>query len=135
MSWIDRFGGVLPAIKKGFFQQEIANSAYRYQTEIENKDRTIVGVNEYLTDEATTPEPLRISKQSYEKQVRRLKNLRKTRNNRKVKRALAKLEDVAEGKGNTMHAILEAVRAYATLGEVCSVLRDVFGTWREPLLY
>ena len=132
---IDKFGGVLPAVKKGFFQQEIANSAYRYQTEIENKDRIVVGVNDYLTDEAAAPEPLRISKESFEMQTRRLKNLRKTRDNKKVDKTLAKLRNVAEGKGNTMPAILDAVRAYATLGEVCRVLRDVFGTWKEPLLY
>jgi len=132
---INRFGGCLPAIKKGFFQQEIANSAYRYQTEIENKERTIVGVNDYVTEDVNVPEPLRISKASFEKQLKRLQSLRKSRDKQKHKKSLEKLHDVAAGKGNTMPAILDAVRAHATLGEICSVLREVFGTWKEPLLY
>ena len=132
---IDRFGGCLPAIKKGFFQQEIANSAYRYQTEIENKERTIVGVNDYVTEDVNVPEPLRIGKASFEKQLKRLQSLRKSRDKQKHKKSLEKLHDVAAGKGNTMPAILDAVRAHATLGEICSVLREVFGTWKEPLLY
>ena len=132
---IDKFGGCLPAIKKGFFQQEIANSAYRYQTEIENKERTIVGVNDYVTDEVSVPEPLKISKASFENQLKRLQSLRRSRDRQKHKKSLEKLHDVAAGKGNTMPAILDAVRAHATLGEICSVLREVFGTWKEPLLY
>jgi len=132
---IDRFGGCLPAIKKGFFQQEIANSAYRYQTEIENKERTIVGVNDYVTEDVNVPEPLRIGKASFEKQLKRLQSLRKSRDKQKHKKSLEKLHDIAAGKGNTMPAILDAVRAHATLGEICSVLREVFGTWKEPLLY
>jgi len=132
---INRFGGCLPAIKKGFFQQEIANSAYRYQTEIENKERTIVGVNDYVTDEISVPEPLKISKASFEMQLKRLQSLRRSRDKRKHKKSLEKLHDVAAGKANTMPAILDAVRAHATLGEICTVLREVFGTWKEPLLY
>jgi methylmalonyl-CoA mutase N-terminal domain/subunit len=132
---INRFGGCLPAIKKGFFQQEIANSAYRYQTEIENKERTIVGVNDYVTEDVNVPEPLRIGKASFEKQLKRLQSLRKSRDKQKHKKSLEKLHDIAAGKGNTMPAILDAVRAHATLGEICSVLREVFGTWKEPLLY
>ncbi len=132
---VDKFGGVLPAIKKGFFQQEIANSAYRYQTEIENKQRTIVGVNDFVTEDVTVPEPLRVSKASHDKQLKRLKDLRRKRDKKKWQASLDKLHKIAEGEENTMPAIMDCVRAHATLGEICSVLREVFGTWKEPLLY
>ena len=132
---IDRLGGVLPAVKKGFIQQEIANSAYRYQTEIENKERTVVGVNDYITEEVTAQEPLRISKASFENQIKRLQNLRRARDKRRLKAALGRLHDVAAGEKNTMPATLEAIKADATLGEITSVFREVFGTWKEPLLY
>ncbi len=132
---IDKLGGVIPAVKKGFIQQEIANSAYRYQTEIENKERVIVGVNDYISEEITAPEPLRISKASFEKQMKRLQSLRRARDKKKLKAALGKLHDVAAGEKNTMPATLEAVKAQSTLGEITSVFREVFGTWKEPLLY
>jgi len=132
---IQAFGGVIPAIRKGFFQQEIANSAYRYQKEIEDKERTIVGVNDFVVDEPSEVEPLRVTKEAFERQVRRLQRLRKERNPKKHAKALNALRKACEGDANTMPFILDAVRAEATLGEVCNVMREVFGVWEEPLLY
>jgi methylmalonyl-CoA mutase N-terminal domain/subunit len=133
---IDGLGGVVPAIRKGFFQQEIANSAYRYQKEVEDKGRTIVGVNDYVeAEEETKVEPLRVTKAAYERQLARLRTIRKGRDRRKWETALSALRTAAEGDANTMPFIVDAVRARATLGEICHALRDVFGTWEEPLLY
>jgi len=132
---IQALGGVIPAIRKGFFQQEIANSAYRYQKEIEDKERTIVGVNDFVVDEPSEVEPLRVTKEAFERQVRRLQRLRKERNPKKHAKALNALRKACEGDANTMPFILDAVRAEATLGEVCDVMREVFGVWEEPLLY
>jgi len=128
-------GGTIPAIKKGWFQQEIANSAYRYQKEVEDKERTIVGVNDFVLEDEPEVEPLRISKEAFNRQLARLKKIRSSRDGKKWKVALEGLEDAAKGKANTMPRILDAVKAEATLGEICDVLRGVFGTWEEPTLY
>jgi len=132
---IQALGGVIPAIRKGFFQQEIANSAYRYQKEIEDKERVIVGVNEFVVDEPSEVEPLRVTKEMLERQVRRIQKLRKDRDAKKHRKALDALAKACEGDANTMPFILDAVRAGATLGEICDVMREVFGVWEEPLLY
>jgi methylmalonyl-CoA mutase N-terminal domain/subunit len=132
---IEALGGVLPAIRKGFFQQEIANSAYRYQKEVEGRERIIVGVNDFKTEEETEVSPLRISAAAYNRQVARLKRIRRERNKARWEKSLAALHKAAEGTENMMPRIVDAVRAEATLGEVCDTLRDVFGTWEEPLLY
>jgi len=132
---VDALGGVLPAIRKGFFQQEIANSAYRYQREVEKKERIIVGVNDFQTEEETEVAPLRIAKAAYNRQAARLKRIRRERSKRKWEASLAALHRAAEGTENMMPRIVDAVRAEATLGEICDTLRDVFGTWEEPLLY
>ena len=132
---IAEMGGVIPAIRKGFFQQEIANSAYRYQREIEDKERTIVGVNDYVVDEQSEVEPLRVTQVSFRAQLERLRRIRRTRDSKRHTRALARLREGCEGVDNTMPLILDAVRAKATLGEICDVMREVFGVWEEPLLY
>ena len=132
---IQQLGGVIPAIRKGFFQQEIANSAYRYQREVEDRERIIVGVNEYVVDEQSDVEPLRVAAASLRAQVDRLRRIRRTRDPKKHARALDRLRKACEGDENTMPFILDAVRAKATLGEVCDVMREVFGVWEEPLLY
>jgi len=132
---VEALGGVLPAIRKGFFQQEIANSAYRYQKEVEGRERIIVGVNDFKTEEETEVSPLRISAAAYNRQVARLKRIRRERNKARWEKSLAALHKAAEGTENMMPRIVDAVRAEATLGEVCDTLRDVFGTWEEPLLY
>jgi len=133
---IQEFGGVIASIRKGFIQQEIANSAYRYQREIEVKERTIVGVNDFVVDEQPEVEPLRVSEASLRGQLERLKRIRRSRDKTKWERALDALRKACEDEDtNTMPRILDAVRARATLGEVCDVMRRVFGVWEEPLLY
>jgi methylmalonyl-CoA mutase N-terminal domain/subunit len=132
---IQQLGGVIPAIRKGFFQQEIANSAYRYQREVEDRERTIVGVNDFVVDEQPEVEPLKVSETSYRAQLERLKRIRKTRESKKCERALDRLRTACDGDENTMPFIIDAVRARATLGEICDVMREVFGVWEEPLLY
>ena len=132
---IQGLGGVIPAIRKGFFQQEIANSAYRYQREIEDKERIIVGVNDFVVDEQPEVEPLRVTYASFKAQLERLKRMRRTRDKKKWERSLDRLRTACEGEENTMPHILEGVKAKATLGEICDVMREAFGVWEEPLLY
>ena len=133
---IDRMGGVIPAIEKGFFQQEIADAAYRYQKEIESKDRVIVGVNDYKMAEDEIRIPLlKIEKRIETTQLRRLRSTRKNRDNKKVKAYLAALKQAAEGKDNLMPHFLRCVQEYATIGEICDVLREVWGEYEEPPVF
>ena len=129
---IEDFGGVIPAIEAGYFQNEIAQSAYRYQREIDTGRRTIVGVNDFQLDEPLTIPLLRMDPEGYERQVSRLNKLKEERDNDDVRRRLDTLCEAAEGTENLMPPILDAVRAHATLGETCGVLREVFGEYREP---
>jgi methylmalonyl-CoA mutase N-terminal domain/subunit len=132
---IEAMGGVLKGIEKGFFQQEIANSAYRYQTEIEKKERIIVGVNEF-TEEGEIDIPLlKMDPEGERRQVERLQRLRSDRDPAKYEKALSELGRAAEGDENLMPYILKAVRVPATLGETCDVLREVFGEYDEPPIY
>jgi methylmalonyl-CoA mutase N-terminal domain/subunit len=129
---IDEMGGMIAAIERGFPQREIAEASYRYQREIEAGEKAIVGVNRFVTEEREPPiEILRIPASTRGAQAAKLKDLRTARDNAKVERALNNLKRAAEGKENTMPGILEAVRAYATLGEICETLRAVFGTYDE----
>ena len=132
---VERLGGVLPAIEKGFYQREIAHAAYKYQKEIEEKKRIVVGVNEYELDEPIDIPLLKMDEKGEERQIHRLKKLRKDRNNQKMKRNLDRLQKAAEGEENMMPYILDCVHSYATLGETCQVLRDVFGEYEEPADY
>ena len=132
---VEKLGGVLPAIEKGFYQREIANAAYKYQKEIEKKKRIIVGVNEYQMDEPIEIPILEMDEKGEERQINRLKKLRKDRNNQKVERNLEALRKAAKGDENMMPYILDCVHSYATLGETCQVLRDVFGEYEEPAIY
>ncbi len=133
---IEKLGGVLPAIRKGFFQQEIAKSAYQYQKQIDEKKRIIVGVNDFVTEEEVTVPILKIDPELERKQVERLQELRKERDNTKVDKSLRELEKAAEaGNANLMPYIIEAVKHYATLGETCQVLRDVYGEYKEPAIF
>jgi len=131
---IEALGGVLPAIEAGFFQQEIADAAYRYQREIDEKQRIIVGVNEYMEDEPVEIPLLRMDPEGYEKQCARLEQIRAERDNGAVGQALDRLRIAAEGTENTMPYILDAVRAYATLQEIMDIFREVFGLYREPMI-
>jgi methylmalonyl-CoA mutase N-terminal domain/subunit len=130
---IDQLGGVIPAIKAGFFQREIADSASRYQREIDEKKRIIVGVNEYTTDEPIRIPILEMDPHGYDRQVARLQRVRRERDNVAVGEALTALRHAAEGKENLMPYLLAAVRSYATLSEIMGVLRKVFGEYREDV--
>lgn len=132
---VEQLGGVIPAIEKGFFQREIAKSAYRYQKEIDEHRRIIVGVNKYQLDEPIEIPILKMDEKGEERQINRLRKLRRERNNQKVERNLKRLRKAAEGDENLMPFILDCVHSYATLGETCQVLRDVFGEYTEPVIY
>ena len=132
---IEKLGGVIPAIEKGFFQREIAEAAYRYQKEIDEKERIIVGVNQYQLKEPTTIPILKMDEKGEERQINRLKNLRKNRDNTKVEKTLARLRTASMGDENLMPFIIDCVHAYATLGEVCGVFREVFGEYTEQAIY
>ena len=130
---VDELGGVLPAIDQGFFQSEISAAAYRYQREIDRNDRYIVGVNAYADPNEKLRIPiLEMDPQGYDRQIARLKRLREERDNERVVATLGALRAAAAGTENTMPYILDAVRAYATLGEITDVFREVFGTYEEP---
>jgi methylmalonyl-CoA mutase N-terminal domain/subunit len=131
---IDSLGGVIAAIEAGFFHREISDSAYRYQKEIDSKKRIIVGVNEYATDEPVAIPLLEMDKEGERQQLERLSRLRRERDNELVSGKLEALRQAAQGNKNLMPYLLEAVSAYATLGEVCGVLRKVFGEYRLPAL-
>ena len=129
---IEELGGVLPAIDKGFFQSEISDAAYRYQREIDLGERKIVGVNAYAEKTPLTIPILEMDPQGYERQVSRLGEVRKTRDNGHVGQTLDRLRIACQGTENTMPCIMEVVHAYATLGEIVNVMKDVFGTYEEP---
>ncbi len=129
---IEELGGVLPAIEKGFFQSEISDAAYRYQREIDEQVRAIVGVNAYQDDTPLTIPLQEMDPNGYDRQVSRLKKLRQERDQGRVGQALDRLRIACQGTENTMPYILDAVRAYATLGEIVGVMKDVFGMYREP---
>ncbi len=128
---IDNLGGAVKAIEGNYFQDEISQSSYRYQREIEDRNRVIVGLNEYMEGEETAIEIFRPPKDTAEKQKRKLKRLRKTRNNNKVSAILKEIERQAEGEENLVPILVEAVKSYATLGEICDTFRKVFGEYRE----
>jgi len=127
---IDGMGGMVPAIEAGFPQTEIAAASYRYQCEVEAGERTIVGVNRFQSGDQPI-ELLQIDESSARHQREKLAALRARRNNNRVRATLDALKRAAEGKENTMPRILDAVRSYATLGEICDSLRDVFGAYQE----
>jgi len=132
---IDDMGGVVSAIENGFLQREIADSAYKYQQEIDNKERILVGVNDYTVEKDWIPlKLLRILPDVEAEQLARLQKVKRERNNAKVKGVLDKLHDAAERDENLMPTIIEAVKAYATLGETINVLREVFGESRELIV-
>ncbi len=131
---IEALGGVLLSIEKGFFQREIAEAAYRYQMEIDSRQRVVVGINEHLEKEPVHIPLLKLDPEGYERQVARLEQVRRERDNEKVGVTLEALQSTAEGTENTMPRILDCVRAYATLGEIMGVLRKVFGEYREPAI-
>ncbi len=129
---IEDHGGVLPAIQAGFFQREISDSAFRYQQEIDQKARFIVGVNQYADETPLRIRLLEMDPKGLERQTERLRKLRLSRDNAAVGQALDRLRIACQGSENTMPLILQAVRCYATLGEIIGVMREVFGKYDEP---
>ena len=129
---IDALGGMVGAIEKGFPQREIQDSAYQYQKAVERGEQVIVGINKYEMEEDTPIQTLVIDDAVRDHQVERLEQTRARRDAGAVHNALEKLKSAAKNEENTMPATIEAVRAYATLGEICSALRDVYGVYEEP---
>jgi len=132
---IDSMGGAVAAIEKGYVQREIVESAYRYQKEIESKEKVVVGVNQFTTEEKTPIPILRVDPAVEKRQIERLNRTKRKRNNAKVNSTLDELRRAAEGAQNLMPVILEAVKAYASLGEICGVLKEVFGEYRAPTIF
>jgi methylmalonyl-CoA mutase N-terminal domain/subunit len=129
---IDQIGGAVSAIEKGYIQQEVQESSYRYQREIEAGGRVLVGVNKFQVKEPPVKGLLKVDPRVREVQVKRIAELKSSRDSKKVQATLAELRRVAQGDGNLMVPILACVRAYCTLGEMCNVLRGVFGEY-EPI--
>jgi methylmalonyl-CoA mutase N-terminal domain/subunit len=132
---VEQLGGVIPAIEKGFFQQEIANAAYQYQKEIEENQRIIVGVNEFAKDEQIRIPLLQIGEEIADRQKKRLEQVKQERNSDQVIAALSKIREAAKGDENLFPLILEAVKLYASVGEICDVFREIFGEWKGDLLF
>jgi methylmalonyl-CoA mutase N-terminal domain/subunit len=129
---IDKMGGALKAIEKGYVQQEIANSAYEYQKAVDSAEQVVVGVNKYVADQEEATDTLEVGSDVERRQIERLKDLKRRRDNEKVSRALEAVRSVAAGNDNVMPVVIEAVKAYATVGEISDVFRKVFGEYREP---
>jgi methylmalonyl-CoA mutase N-terminal domain/subunit len=133
---IDGMGGTVAAIEKGFMQREITESAYRFQRDVESKKQIIVGVNEFVTEDKIPIKILKIDPEIEKKLVERLQQIKRQRNKIKVDEALSKLRKAAQSENvNLMHFVLQAVREYATLGEICGVLREVFGEYKPLTVF
>ena len=132
---IESMGGALAAIEKGFYQTEISSAAYQLQKEIEEKDRIVVGVNEYRIEEQIHIKPLKHDPKAEKKVVSGLKSFKKERGNLEVKRALDEIKRAAEKNENLVPSVFEAVKRYATVGEICGVLRGVYGEYVEGKSY
>jgi methylmalonyl-CoA mutase N-terminal domain/subunit len=128
---IEALGGVLPAIERGFFQGEISDSAYRYQREIDQNIRKVIGVNAYKDEKDPEIPLLKMDPEGFRNQISRIERLKKDRDQGRVGQTLDRLRIACQGTENTMPYILEAVHAYATLGEIIDVMKSVFGEYRE----
>jgi len=133
---IERLGGVIPAIKENFFQREIAEASFRYQSEVEARQRIIVGVNRYETEDEQELDILRIDPALERKQIERVRALRARRDSAPVEQALARLKEASvRDDVNLMPLIIDASRAYVTMGEMCDALRETWGVWRETPVF
>jgi methylmalonyl-CoA mutase N-terminal domain/subunit len=130
---IDALGGMVAAIERGFPQREIAEASYRYQRELDNKEKLMVGVNAFVSEEKSL-EILQIDETVAHRQAERLKKLRAERSGDEVARRLSALRTATKGNDNLMPFIYDAVKAYATLGEICDAMRDTFGTYEETAI-
>jgi methylmalonyl-CoA mutase N-terminal domain/subunit len=131
---IDALGGMVAAVERGFPQREIQEAAFQFQKAVERKEKIVVGVNEYAMEEKPFP-ILYIDERASEEQIGRVQTLRSRRDNERVRQGLAGLQQAARGRDNLMYPILDAARAYATLGEMCDALREVWGEYEEPPVF
>ncbi|TET55882.1 MAG: methylmalonyl-CoA mutase, partial [Promethearchaeota archaeon] len=122
-------------IKANFFQKEIANASYKYQREIENRERTIVAVNQFEQREPCSVPLLKIDEEVANEQIRKLNKLKEERDNKKVNEKLERLKEAAKGTENLMPFIIDAVREYASIGEIINVLKEIFGAYHEDSIY
>jgi methylmalonyl-CoA mutase N-terminal domain/subunit len=129
---IDNMGGASEAIKRGYIQWEIRRSAYNYQRAVDSGEQVVVGVNKFASTEKAEVPLFEIDESIEKKQIRRLRTLKRDRNNEKVRKILDKVRQVARSNENTMPVFIEAVKTYATVGEISDALRDVFGVYKEP---
>jgi len=129
---IDKMGGALKAIERGYIQKEIATSAYNHKRAVDSCEQVVVGVNKFTVKEEQAPKVLEIGIEAEKSQIERLKRLKQERDNQKVSEVLDRVRNVARSDENVMPALIEAVKAYATVGEISDALRDVFGEYREP---
>jgi methylmalonyl-CoA mutase N-terminal domain/subunit len=133
---IKKLGGVIPAIEENFFQREIADASFRYQAEVEAKQRVVVGVNRYVAQDEAPIELLRVDPALEAKQIERVQSTRSKRDSAKVEAALTALKEGAAKDGvNLMPLIVDASREYVTMGEMCDALREVWGVWRETPVF
>jgi methylmalonyl-CoA mutase N-terminal domain/subunit len=132
---IEEMGGMVPAIEAGFPQREIADAAYRYQIQIDHNEKIIVGVNQYATEDDQAIEVLKIGQETEEEQSKNLEEVKRTRDDQKVAECLEKLEKAAAGSENLMPCILDAVKAYASIEEICTAMKKVFGAYKETFAF
>ena len=132
---IDKMGGALKAIEKGFFQSEIRQNAYRLKKEVDDNERILVGVNKFSEESEKKHDLLRIDDSLGRKQEKAIKQIRKSRDNKKTEYALSKMQRAAEADENLMPFILDAVLAYATTGEISNTFREVFGEYRPKEVF
>ncbi len=134
ISKIDDMGGVVKAIEAGYVQKEIQDSSYKYQQSIETKESILVGVNKYTMEEKAVGELLKVNPEVETKQIKKIKEVRASRSQKDVELSLAAIKKAAQSGDNLMPPIIEAVRGYATIGEICGVLRSVFGEYKEKIV-
>ncbi len=132
---IEALGGVVPAIEKGFFQREIADAAYRYQRQVQSGELSVVGVNRFVEKDRARIELMKVSPEVEGRQLARLAEVKAKRDAGAVRDVLTEVRATARGRGNLMPVFLRAVKAYASLGEIVDVLREEFGTYREPAIF
>jgi len=131
---LDEMGGIVSAIEKGFPQKEIKDAAYAYQKEIDGKERIIVGLNEFVTEEKRSIKVFKIDEDTAKRQIQRVKDVKKKRDEKRLQKAMGDLKKAAASNDNLMPFLIEVVKAYGTLGEICDSLKSVFGVYEEPIV-
>jgi methylmalonyl-CoA mutase N-terminal domain/subunit len=132
---IDDMGGMLSAIEKNYPQQEIADAAYHYQKQIDENQKTVVGLNKYISEEEIPVEVLEIDEELEKLQIEKTNRIKNERDNKKVEEGLERVGEACAGGQNVMEPLIDAVKNYSTLQEVCDVLRRTFGEYRDPGIY